>query len=241
MTITETVQYSIHSINSCEITEESRKLVVDWPKKIVIKLFDEYAKLAKRIRVATKQIIDFTNTEESRQHWSVIKTTKTSFNSSTITEGINQSLREISPIQRVWIYLNEQNELNEKHKLEWNRVEYMTESICSFVNPKAMQQVTNKRKLDKEEEDRQQMVKEITETKGDKVIENSADDLFSAIKKKEGESQLEYSKRTREAVMNTLKEDEHDLIVRLHEEYEFARKLRINKENARRLKEKRKN
>ena len=104
-----------------------------------------------------------------------------------------------------------------------------------------MQQITNKRKLEKEEENRKKMIDEIKKEKGDKVIENTADDLFKAIKKRPGESQLDYAKRTREAVMNTLKEDEHDLIVRLNEEYDFARRLRIKKENARRIKEKRKN
>jgi len=229
--VIDTIQLAIYSINSCKITDEARKKIRDWPKQIILRLFNEYIKLAKRVRDAAQLLKDFVKTGESQQQWSVIKATKTSFNS---------TATNVTQIQKIWIYLHEQHDIQNTHEIDWAKVEYMTESICSFVNPKAMNQINMKKKMEREEKERQKMIEEMKKQKGGNILTNTADDLFKAIEKKEDESRVDHSERVRKAVYDTLKEDEHDKFVREHEEYELARRLRIKKENHRRLKDIRK-
>jgi len=243
----DTLQKSVYSINGCKITDACSSIIKDWPRQIIIKLFDIYLRLTARAREAIKLVEDFIKTDDSRLRWSVIKSTNTSLNSVTITGNPEWNAKGLSYIQQIWIYLNQQNDLLEQNKLDWSRVEYMTDSICSFVNPKAMRQIQNKKKMLKDEEemkqkreDTQNMQKEL---KDNIMIENSADELFDSLERKSNESAKDYRDRISKSLVKAFAEDEHDKIVREYEEYMFSKRLRIQKENARRskiLREKRK-
>lgn len=236
----ETIKKSIHTINGCRIDDKSKELVEDWPKQLIIKLFNVYLLLSERARIATKQIDEFVKTNDSKLKWSVLKLTKTSLNSAVITGNPELESKGLSYPQQVWIYLNEREEMLQENKLNWSRVEYMTESICAFINPKAMRQIQHKKQMEKEEEFIKQQKDELKkiqkESKEKIMIENTADDLFDSLERRKGESAQEYRERVGKAISKAWEEDEHDRIVREYEEYEFARKLRIQKENARRSK-----
>jgi len=236
----DTLQKSIYSINGCRITKQCSSVIRDWPRQIVVKLFNIYLKLTNRARETIQSVKDFIKTDESRLRWSVIKMTNTSLNSATITGNTEWDSKGLSYVQQIWIFLNQQNDSLEQNKLDWSRVEYMTDSICSFVNPKAMRQIQNKKKLLKDEEEQKQRRENIQEMQAnakDKVmIENSADDLFDSLARKENESPQKYRERVSKSLVKAFTEDEHDRIVREHEEYLFSKRLRIKKENARRSK-----
>jgi len=234
----DTLQYAVYSINGCCISDEFRALIRDWPKQIIIKLFEEYLKLVERSRQAFSLIEEFITTDESKLRWSVVRSTKTNLNSAVITGNPNFEKRGLTQIQQLWVYLHQQEDAVAKNKLDWTRVEYMTDSICSFINPKAMRQVQNQKKLQQEEEMKRQHreeMKQIQNKSEEKVmIDNTADDLFDAIKKRPNEPAHVYAERVQKSVMNTLKEDDHDRLIREYEEFEFYRRLRIKKENVRR-------
>jgi len=243
----ETLQQSIYSINGCKITDASKEIVKDWPKQLIIKLFGIYLSLTSRAREAAKQIDDFVKTDESKLRWSIVRSTKTSLNSAIITGNQEFENRGLSYIQQAWVFLNQQEELISKNKHAWSQVEYMTESICSFINPKAMRQIQGKKRLQQEEQmlrEQRDEIKEIQDKSKEKVmIKNTADELFDSFERKSGESMTEYRDRFSKSLVKAFQEDEHDRIIREYEEYEFAKQLRIQKENSRRariLHEKRK-
>lgn len=234
----DTIKKSIYSINGCKIEDKHKELVYDWPKQLIIKLFNVYLSLCERARTATKQIDKFIQTNDSKVRWSILKSTKTSLNSAVITGNPEFESRGLSYPQQVWIFFNEQEDVISENKLNWSRVEYMTESICSFINPKAMKQVQHKKQLENDEEFKKQQKEESKriqkESKEKTMIENSADDLFDSLERRKDETALEYRERVAKAVSKAWEEDEHDRIVREYEEFEFARRLRIQKENTRR-------
>ena len=236
----DTIKKSLYSINGCKIQDKHKELVDDWPKQLIIKLFNVYLSLCERARNATKIIDKFIQTNDSKVRWSIIKTTKTSINSTIITGNTEFESGGLSYPQQVWIFLNEQEDIISENKLNWLRIEYMTESICSFINPKAMKQVQSKKQLEKDEEFKKQQKEELKriqkESKEKTMIENSADDLFDSLERRKDETALEYRERVAKAVSKSREEDEHDRIIREYEEYEFARRLRIQKENTRRSK-----
>lgn len=238
MSAIDTVQLAIHTINGCVITDEFRRLVKDWPKQIIIDLFQEYLKLVERSRQAFSLIDEFVKTDESSLRWSVVNSTKTNLNSAVITGNTKFETRGLTQIQQLWVYLHQQADTVAQNKVDWARVEYMTDSICSFVNPKAMQKVQNQKKLQEEENFKKQQreeMKQIQKESEEKVmLDNTADDLFDAIKRRPNESATKYAERVQRSLMNTMKEDDHDRIIREYEEFEFCKRLRIKKENSRR-------
>jgi hypothetical protein len=238
----DTIQRSIYSINGCIIKNDDtcRKIIQKWPQQIVAKMFRQYIILVNRAKVAVSLINDFVETDESKLRWSVVKATKSSINSATITGRPDFENKGLTFIQQLWIFSNQKQDENDDNKLQWSRIEYMTESICTFINPKAMDKIQNRKKLLKDEEfkrEQREEMKQIQEKSNEKVmIENTADDLFDSLNRRSGESAIEYTKRYQTALVRSQKEDEHDRIVREYEEYEFCRQLRIKKENSRRSK-----
>jgi len=240
MAAVDTVQRAVYFINGCKITDETKKLIYDWPRQIITKIFDIYLTMADRVRTATKLINEFIKTDESKLRWAVIKSTKTSLNSVAITGNIELESRGLSYIQQVWIFLNQQEDSVEQNKLDWNKVEYMTDTICTFVNPKAMQQVQSRKKLLQDEQAIKEKRNEIQQIEQDSkeklMIENTADELFDALSRKQSETVLQYHDRVEKSIVKAFSEDEHDKIIREYEENEFRKQLRIKKENARRAK-----
>ena len=242
MAAIDTIQRVIYSINGCKITDEYRHKIQDWPRAIIIKIFNQYLKLVVRAKDSVKHINDFIKTDDSRLRWSVLKTTKSSINSAVITGNSEFESRGLSYVQQIWIYLNQQDDLVEQNKREWTKVEYMTDSICTFVNPKAMKQIQGKKKLEQEQQLINEQQKELIQIQKDSnskekvMIENKADELFDSLTRKTGESALEYNNRVKSSVIQAFAEDEHDKIVREHEESMFIKELRIKKENSRRAK-----
>ena len=236
----DTIKYAIYSINGTRIDNASRELITSWPKQITIKIFKHYLKLIDRIQTTYKLMDDFVKTDESRLRWSVIKATKTSINSTVITGDPDLESKGLSFIQQLWIHLNLQNDEIEENKIQWARTEYMTDSICTFINPKAMRQVQGQKKLAEEEnikKEHREEIKEIQEHTDEKImIENTADELFDNLQRKSGESVIRRNERVAKALEKVFKEDEHDKIIREYEEFEFCRQLRIKKENTRRSK-----
>jgi antitoxin component of RelBE/YafQ-DinJ toxin-antitoxin module len=236
----DTVKFALYSINGVRVTDASRKLVSDWPQKIIAKIFVRYTTLVKRVQTAHNLVDDFVKTNDSRLRWSVVKGTKTSLNSAVLTGDPEFESRGLTFIQQLWIYLNVQQDVIESNKIEWSRVEYMTDSICGFINPKAMRQVHSQKQLAQEEQmkkEEREEIRQIQNKSEEKVmIQNTADDLFDALQRKSGESALERNKRINQLLAKAFQEDEHDKLVREYEEFEFCRQLRIKKENARRAK-----
>lgn len=239
MAAADTVQKSVYSINGCKMTE-SRELIKNWPKQIIVKLFEEYLKLADRSRKAAKLINEFIETDESKLRWSVIRATKSSLNSAVITGNTDFEFKGLSSLQQLWIYINLQNDLAEQNKHDWKKVEHITEMICTFINPKAMQKIQNQRKLTEDEEtikkDKDEIMQIENKTNEKILIENTADELFDSMGRRQGESIADYKGRVQKLLEKAFSEDEHDKIIREHEEYEFAKQLRIKKENTRRAK-----
>ncbi|MDO8640287.1 MAG: hypothetical protein Q7R33_01985 [Nitrosarchaeum sp.] len=238
LAVADTIKSAIYLINGCKIPEDNefRHIIYDWPKQIILKIFAIYLELVKRSRAAIKLLQDFIKTDESKLRWSVLKATKTSLNSAVITGNNDFSDKGLSYLQQVWIYLNEQEDKVADNKHEWSRVEYMTESICAFINPKAMRQIHGQKKMQEEQliEDKKE---ENMQLKDDApIIENTADKLFDSIQKRSDETTAEYRKRMQNSIVEAFTEDEHDKIVREIEETEFRKQLRIKKENARRSK-----
>jgi hypothetical protein len=240
MAAVDTIKFALYSINGVKVTDASRKLVNNWPQKIIAKIFVRYIALVKRVQVAHDLVDDFVKTNDSRLRWSVVKATKTSLNSAVLTGNPEFESRGLTFIQQLWVYLNVQQDIVENNKIEWSRVEYMTDSICGFINPKAMRQVQSQKKLMQEEQikkEEREEVRQIQNKSEEKVmIQNTADELFDALQRKSGENALERSKRIDKLLVKAFQEDEHDKIVREYEEFEFCRQLRIKKENARRAK-----
>jgi hypothetical protein len=115
----------------------------------------------------------------------------------------------------------------------------MTDSICTFINPKAMRQLQGQKQLQQENqaiEEREQIQKIQQESKEKIMIENTADDLFAALKKKDYVDAVDKHKQIDKFLAKAFEEDEHDYIVREYEEYLFCKQLRIKKENTRRAK-----
>lgn len=240
MAAIDTMQRVVYSINGCKITDECRNKIQDWPRHLIIKIFNQYLTLVSRAKNSVKLINDFIKTDDSRLRWTVLKTTKSSLNSAVITGNSEFESKGLSYIQQIWVYLNEQQDLYEENKRDWSKVEYMTDSICTFVNPKAMRQIQGKKKLEQEQQQLTEQRKEITQiqtnSKEKIMIENKADELFDSLTRKPGEAVLDYNNRVKSSVIQAFSEDEHDKIVREHEESQFIKELRIKKENSRRAK-----
>lgn len=240
MAAVDTVKFALYSINGVRVSDASRSLINDWSPKIVAKIFVRYTALVKRVQATYDLIDEFVKTNDSRLRWSVVKATKTSLNSAVLTGNPEFESRGLTFAQQLWVYLNTQQDITERNKIEWSRVEYMTDSICGFINPKAMRQVQSQKKLMQEEQikkEEREEIRQIQNTSEEKVmIQNTADELFDALQRKSGESAIERSKRIDKLMIKAFQEDEHDKLVREYEEFEFCRQLRIKKENARRAK-----
>jgi hypothetical protein len=240
MAAIDTVQKSVYSINGCKITNESRDVIKDWPKQIIIKLFEEYLKLADRSRKSADLISQFIEIDESKLRWSVVRATKSSLNSAVITGNTDFEFKGLASLQQIWIYLNLQNDIADESNRGWKKAEYISEMICTFINPKAMQKIQNQRKLTEDEEtikkDKDEIMQIENKTNEKILIENTADELFDTMNRRQGESIMDYKGRVQQLLEKAFSEDEHDKIIREHEEYEFAKQLRIKKENARRAK-----
>ena len=100
-----------------------------------------------------------------------------------------------------------------------------------------MKKIQHKRQLEQEEIEKEEEMQKIqNENKEKTMIENTADDIFDSLSKRKNETASEYKNRVAEALEKAWQEDEHDKLVREYEEHEFAKKLRIQKENGRRSK-----
>lgn len=256
MAVTETIKRSIHSINGCVIPKDdiARDRVKDWSRIIITNVFKIYLSLGDRVHEAVKSIDEFLKTDASKFKWSSIKNSKSS---------LGHDL-EHNYIQQLWIYMNEQNDIIEQYKHDWQNTEYITDSICTFINPKAMRQIQQRKSeqqsqlennihesyadLDLEPEvqvDEQVPEKKVVAEKRDipikneehTVIQNTTETLFESLKKKPNESKAQHEHRVSQAVQKSMEEDEFDKIIRENDEFHFARNLRIKKENARRIKE----
>jgi len=141
------------------------------------------------------------------------------------------SIRKLNQYQYYWIVLNCIKDYSESEKREWMKVEYSTNSICAFVNPKAYRKSKDKmgivEQLDKDEDGVRREV-ELLE-KGEKTVEVESNDVFSSLARMANESTDEHEARVNILMEKTLKGeivDEHDRLVRNNEIETFKKFLR---------------
>jgi len=190
---------------------------------LVFELYKEYQKMNEVINESSRFIDYYVETRDSRNLWLVFKTC------SRIAEPF--SIRKLNQYQYYWIVLNCIKDYSESEKREWMKVEYSTNSICAFVNPKAYRKSKDKmgivEQLDKDEDGVRREV-ELLE-KGEKTVEVESNDVFSSLARMANESTDEHEARVNILMEKTLKGeivDEHDRLVRNNEIETFKKFLR---------------
>jgi hypothetical protein len=222
--VLEILSNSILFINGWKfIKSEHKHLLNKLSSRLVLKLYETYQKIDNESIEASRFIDYYVETRESRNMWAVFKTC------SRITEPF--AIRKLNQYQFYWIVMNSFKDSFEDEKRTWAKVEYMTNSICAFVNPKAFRRSKGQmgvvEQLEQHEDKTKQQVVEQLET-GDvskEVYQGS--DVFSSMERQASESEEQHENRVNVLMERTLKgelTDEHDRIVR-QSELEFFKKF----------------
>ena len=210
---------------------------------IILKLYEFYQQLDKKV-IEVSQFVDYyIESKESRSHWTVFKTCERTNNLF--------SLKKLNNYQYYWIVMNVFKDQLEEEKKLWGKVEYMTNSICAFVNPKAYNKVKGQigvsEQFEKyENKDKQAIVEKLE--KGESVSsseQNTKKDIFSSLQQLPGETEEQHIVRVDQMMhkcMSGEDVDEYDKVIRetemnnLYEELiEKRQKICIEKEAYRRL------
>jgi hypothetical protein len=194
--------------------------------RVVLSLYRLYQNIDEELSEATKFIDYFIETRDSRNSWFVFKTC------SRITEPF--SIKKLNQYQYYWIVLNCFKDSFDEEKRNWTKVEFMTNSICAFVNPKAYrksrgQSITDQ--LEQHEDKSKQKIVEQLEA-GEAVSIEQSSNIFSTLNRLSGETEEQHEIRMNTIMEKTLKGeliDEHDRIVREYEINMFRSYLREKK------------
>ncbi len=221
--VLEILSSSIMFINGYEFKKnEHQYLLNKLNSKLILNLYGAYQKLDAESSEASKFIDYYVETRESRNLWSIFKTC------SRFTDPF--SIRKLNQYQFYWIVMNSYKDSFEEEKKIWSKVEYMTNSICAFVNPKAFRKSKSQmgivEQLEKNEDKTKQRVVEQLESGAPVVTET--DDIFSTLERLPGETDEDREFRVNTIMEKTLKGelvDEHDRIVRVDEVKTFKRYL----------------
>ena len=210
-------------IDGYEFKSEHKYLLDQLCSRIVLKFYDFYKSIDNELTEATKFIDYYIETRDSRNSWLVFKTC------SRITEPF--SIKKFNQYQYYWIVLNCFKDSFDEEKKNWTKTEFMTNSICAYVNPKAYRKSRGRSitdQLDQNEDKSKQKIVEQLES-GQAVSVEQSNDIFSTLNRLPGETQEEHDIRMNTIMEKTLKGemiDEHDRIVRAYEINQFRGYLR---------------
>ena len=210
-------------------------------------LYEKYLELDKKMSNLNDKLEYFIETPESKNNWVIYRKMGKSIEASQLNK-MNQFLKN-------WILMNLNKDWLDTEKKEWNKIEFMTSSICSFVNSKAFNankknfKITERYKeIEEMYEDRRIVVEEILNSDGKKVfdIRTNANEVnssvFSSIKRNPNESEQEHIDRVNDMMHRHNSGevvDEHDRIIREFDINRFKKMVlgrRIKTEVARHLK-----
>lgn len=240
--IIELLSCSIYKVGGIKIEQ---KVAVRFLSKcqsfLCLYLYELYNKLDARVSSSQKCIDYFIESKESKYFWGLFKLTHQQRNFDT--------LKHINQFQYYWVVMNSYKDMLDGEKREWSRTEYMTSTICAFVNPQAYRKAKNKMNVSDrfaEYEDklvfRKKMLEEIEkleeieiEDEDEATTENglvSADrHVFDQLKKKDDETKEQYADRVNDLMMQQISGkviDEYDEQVR-KDETDLLRKLLLEK------------
>lgn len=225
--ILEILSYSLMYIDGLDFEKEKHKHFLNFISlKIILKIFEEYQKNEEKIEKSSKFIDYFVETRDSRNSWMIFKTC------SRITDPF--SIKKLNQYQYYWILMNTFRDSFEEEKREWSRVEYMTNTICAFTNPKAFQKSKSHmsivEQLEKNEDTtKRKIVEDLEQGKETSEVQQESKDVFSSLGKMSGETQEEHERRVNllmERSLNGELVDEHDRVVRQSEINSFKEALR---------------
>ena len=231
---------SIESIGGIKIIDKKRlhEKLLKMPSFLIMILYKKYDSIENKINSLIKIIEYYLQTDESKYFWRLFKNTNRVIN-------FNE-FKKINNFQYYWIVLNSHDDLFEEEKREWAKIEYMTNSICAFVNPSSYRRVKSSMNIsEKISKEYDSKLKSRTDAllrleksrKGeiniDEYEEFVSSDLkiFSQLRKKESETKEEYTRRIEEMMIEQMKGnvvDDHDKQVRLYE-INLLKKLLIEK------------
>jgi len=192
--------------------------------RVVLKLYDFYQELNEQQEQASQFIDYYIETRDSRNSWLVFKTC------SRMIDAF--SIKKLNQYQYYWIVLNCFRDTSEEEKRQWSKIEYVTNSICAFVNPKAFKksksQMNISEQLSQNEDMTKRKIVEQLET-GSEYIEVETNNIFSTLERMPGETEEQHEIRVNtimEKTMNGELIDDHDIIVRQNEINVFKSFLR---------------
>ncbi len=207
---------SIQFVNGLEFKHQKHNQIFrKLNSRIILKLYDEYQKIDEEIAESSKFIDFYVESKESRNMWAIFKTC------SRITDPF--SIRLLNQYQFYWIVTNVFKDSFEEEKKQWTKTEYMTNSICAFINPKGYKKARNRKTVVEQLEENEDKAKQrIVEELEGNVVQQFVDsnDVFSAMEKQQEETDDEYETRINVLMERTLNGeivDEHDRIVRKSE------------------------
>ncbi len=221
--VLEILSFSVFYIDGHKFEyEKHRRFLYKFNSKLILKLYFEFQKLEESIAESSKFIDYYLESRESRNMWSVFKTC------SRVKDAFD--IRKFNQYQFYWIVSNVyKDSLNEEKKV-WSKVEYMTNSICAFLNPKAFRKAKSQmsivEQLEQQEDKEKQRI--VDELERGKVVETvKSNDVFSSMERQANETDEEYEYRINTLMEKTLKGelvDEHDRLVR-EDEIKFLKKF----------------
>jgi len=220
--VLEILSSAILYVNGFDFDKEKHQFFLSkLNSRLILKIYSKYQELDSEVSNSSKFIDYYIETKESRNMWTVFKTC------SRVQEPF--SIRSFNQYQFYWIVMNVFKDSLEEEKRSWSKVEYMTNSICAFVNPKAFRKSNGDSIVEQlerhEDKSKQKVIEELEGNLEKKVVETN--DVFSSMERLPDETEEQHEERVNVLMEKTLKGeliDEHDRIVR-KSEIEFLKKF----------------
>lgn len=257
--IIELLSISIKSIGGIEFNDKEKfyQTLLKTPSFFIMFMYRHYNKIEDKIDSLIKIIDFYVESTESKYYWNLFKNTQR-------TVDFNM-IRQLNQFQYYWIVLSSFRETLETEKREWSKIEYMTNSICAFTNPKAYRRVKGRMNISEtlnpeyeskldfrnrvlarlERSGKEEISVHESEMIGENVVSQDQK-VFDQLRRKEEETKEEYADRINEMMKEQIKgkvTDEHDEQVRLYEVNLFKKLLiekRVKVEVAKKIREQRK-
>lgn len=223
MLILELLSSTLLYLDGYEFDKEKHKnFIFMLNSKVVLKIYEEYNKMEEEIQEVSKFIDHYIQTKDSRNMWTVFKTC------SRISDPF--SIRQLNQYQYYWIIYNVFKDNLEQEKKSWSKVEFMTNSICAFINPKGFKKANSGSSIveqleEKEDSEKKKEVEELEDIEKVEVVQSN--DVFSSMQRQQDEDTDQYETRVNALMERTLNGelvDEHDRIVR-ESEVSFLKKF----------------
>lgn len=204
---------SIMFIDGLDFEKQKHESILrKFNSKLIFKLYEVYQTIDAEILESSRFIDYFLETKESRNMWAVFKTCSRIDNPFAI--------RMLNQYQFYWILTNVYKDAFEVEKKSWSKVEYMTNSICSFINPKGFKKAKTGTGIveqleQREDKEKKIVAEEIESGIVQEVVESN--DVFSSMERQQEESDEQYEARINilmEKTLNGELVDEHDTLVR---------------------------